>query len=109
MRSNAVLDRDGVLAVVERYRVALSELVDLPLDGLGLADLFAVVDAMQAGRCQTSAVEHEVLNQIAVQATPEQVGNSLPKYLADRLRVRPGEARRRIADAESWAAHRADR
>ena len=100
MRSNAVLDRDGVMAVVDRYRVALSELVDLPLDGLGLADLFAVVDAMQAGRCQTPAVEHEVLNQIAVQATPEQVGNSLPKYLADRLRVRPGEARRRIADAE---------
>ena len=104
MRSNAVLDRDGVMAVVERYRGALSELVNLPLDALGVADLFAVLDATETGRCQTPVIEHQAINRIAAQATPEQIGRSLKKTLAARLRIRPGEARRRIADAEMLGA-----
>ena len=100
MRSTRVLTRDAVMAAVDRYRAALAELVTFPLDGLDVRDLFAVVDAMQTGRCQTPAVEHEALRLIGLQATPEQIGKSLPKYLADRLRIRPGEARRRVADAE---------
>ena len=104
MRSNAVLDRDGVLAVVERYRGAVTELVNLPLDALGVADLFAVLDATETGRCQTPVIEHQAINRIAAQATPEQIGRSLKKTLAARLRIRPGEARRRIADAEMLGA-----
>ena len=53
MRSNAVLDRDGVMAVVERYRAAVTELVNLPLDALGVADSFAVLDATETSRCQS--------------------------------------------------------
>ena len=104
MRSNAVLDRDGVLAVVERYRGAVTELVNLPLDALGVADLFAVLDATETGRCQTPVIEHQAINRIAAQATAEQIGRSLKKTLAARLRIRPGEARRRIADAEMLGA-----
>jgi len=100
MRSTRVLTRDAVMAAVDRYRAALNELVTFPLDGLDVRDLFAVVDAMQTGRCQTPVVEHEALRLIGLQVTPEQIGKSLPKYLADRLRIRPGEARRRVADTE---------
>src|ERR1700730_11032516 len=100
MRSTLVLTRDAVMAAVDRYRAALAELVTFPLDRLAGRDLFAVVDAMQTGRCQTPAVEHEALRLIGLQVTPEQIGKSLPKYLAAGLRNRPGEARRRVADAE---------
>ena len=92
MRSNAVLDRDGVMAVVERYRAAVTELVNLPLDALGVADLFAVLDATETSRCQTPVIEHRAINRIAAQATAEQIGRSLKKTLAARLRIRPGDA-----------------
>ena len=112
MRSTAVLTRDAVMAAVDRYRAALADLVALSVDGMSLdrlsvRDLFAVLDAMQTGRCQTPGVEHEALRLIGSQATPEQIGTSLPKYLADRLRIRPGEARRRVADAEMLAGRTA--
>ena len=95
------------MAVVDRYRAALTDLVGLPLDGLDVPDLFAVLDAVETGRCQTPVVEHRAINQIARQATPQQIGKSLKKLLAERLRIRPGEARRRIADAEMLGARTA--
>jgi hypothetical protein len=100
MRSNTVLDRDGVMAALERYRAAISELVDMPLDALDIPDLFTVLDTLQSGRCQVPVIEHHAINKIAAQARPEQIGRSLKSVLADRLRIRPSEARRRIADAE---------
>ncbi len=100
MRSNSVRDRDGVLAVVERYRAAVVELIGLQLDAVEVPDLFAVLDAMETARCQAPVIEHQAINQIAQRATPQQIGKSLPKLLADRLRISRGEARRRIAHAE---------
>ncbi len=88
------------MAVVERFLKSAAELVDLPLNVLGVADLFAVVDAVETGRCRLPVIEHQAINRIAGTATPEQVGGSLKKTLAARLRIRPSEARRRIADAE---------
>jgi hypothetical protein len=66
MRSTQVLTRDAVMTAVDRYRAALADLVTLPLDGLDVPDLFAVLDAMQTGRCQTPAVEHEALRLIGL-------------------------------------------
>src|SRR5215471_2246988 len=100
MRSSQALDRDGVMAVLERYRAAVSELVELRLDALDVPDLFVVLDTVEAGRCQVPVIEHDALNKIAAQATPAQIGKSLKKVLADRLRITRGEAGRRIADAE---------
>lgn len=95
------------MAVVERFGAAVTELVALRLDALDVPDLFAVLDATEAGRCQLPVIEHQAINQIAAQATPEQIGRSLKKVLAARLRIRPGEARRRIADAELLGERRA--
>ena len=104
MRSKLASGRDAVMAVLDRYRMIVSELVDLPLDALAVPDLFAVLDTMETGRCQVSGIEHQAINRIAAQATPEQIGTSLKKVLAERLRIRPGEAKRRIGDAERLGA-----
>jgi len=96
-----------VMAVVERYRAVMAELMELGLDALDVPGLFAVLDATEAGRCQLPVIEHQAINQISAQATPEQIGRSLKKVLAARLRIRPGEARRRIADAELLGQRRA--
>ncbi len=91
------------MAVIDRYRAVVSELADLPLDALDVPDLFTLLDTTEAARCQVPVIEHRAINRIAAQATPEQIGKSLKKVLADRLRIKPGEARRRIADAEMLA------
>ncbi|MBV9515364.1 MAG: HNH endonuclease [Mycobacteriaceae bacterium] len=100
MRSNIGVGPGGVRAVLERYRAAVSELVELRLDALEVPDLFAVLDTTQAERCRVPMAEHQAINRIVEQATPEQIGNSLKKVLADRLRITRSEAGRRIADAE---------
>ena len=99
--------RSSTMAVVEQFRAAAAELLDLQLDALGVPELFAVLDATETVRCQIPVVEHQAINKIAAQATPEQIGGSLKKTLAARLRIRPGEARRRIADAEMLGARTA--
>ena len=91
MRSNAVTDRDGAMAVLERYRMAVSDLAKLPMDVLGIPDLFTVLDTVQTARCQVPGVEHRAINEIAARATPEEIGRSLKKVLADRLRITPGK------------------
>ncbi|MBV8966436.1 MAG: hypothetical protein JO191_09705, partial [Mycobacteriaceae bacterium] len=95
MRSNIGVGPGGVRAVLERYRAAVSELVELRLDALEVPDLFAVLDTTQAERCRVPMAEHQAINRIVEQATPEQIGNSLKKVLADRLRITRSEAGRR--------------
>jgi len=103
MCSNQVLDRDAVLAVVDRYRAAVTELVNLRLDALGAADLFAVLEATETGRCQTPVIEHRAINRIAAQATPEQIGRSLKTTLATRLTpLHHGGGGRRPRSISRW-------
>lgn len=104
MCSNRLFDRDEVMAVVERFQAAVTELINLPVDVLGVPDLFAVLEAVESGRCRLPAIEHQAINAVAAQATPEQIGRSLKTVLADRLRIRPSDASRRIADADNLGA-----
>jgi hypothetical protein len=97
MRSNGSVGRDAVIAAVHDYRSAVATLAALPpaaLDALDMSELCAVLDTMETGRCQTPVIEHAAINALASAATPEQIGGSLKKYLADRLRIRPAGASR---------------
>jgi uncharacterized protein DUF222/HNH endonuclease len=60
----------------------------------------------QAWRRRLPAGEHELINELA-RASGEEVGGSLACVLADRLRVRRGEAARRIAEAADLGPRRA--
>jgi hypothetical protein len=109
MCSNVLPSRDQVLGLVDDYRSAVTALAALPpaaLDALNFPDLAAVLDTMETGRRQTPVLEHAALNALTAVATPEQVGGSVKRYLADRLRIHPAEAHRRIADAEALGARR---
>jgi hypothetical protein len=46
------------------------------------------------------AMRHELINQLAATATPEELGGSLPHALAYELRINRREATRRIHEAE---------
>ncbi len=50
---------------------------------------------------------HQLINQLAGQATREELGGKLSDVLADRLHITPGEATRRIAEAADLGPRRA--
>ena len=86
-------------AVLDRYRAVCAELAGLRLDTLTTPEQFAVLEAIETGRRQLPVLEHEAISRIAARAGPGEIGGSLKQVLADRLRISPAEARRRIADA----------
>ncbi|HZA09319.1 DUF222 domain-containing protein, partial [Mycobacterium sp.] len=100
MRSNEVPDRDGVAAVLDRYRAASQELAALDVDALTTPELFSVLEGAETGRRMLPVIEHRAINLVDERATPVELGGSLPNALADRLRITPAEARRRVRDAE---------
>jgi hypothetical protein len=52
------------------------------------------------------APQHALINQLAAQASGEELGATLPSALADRLRITKAEAGRRIAEAEDLGPRR---
>ena len=53
------------------------------------------------------AVEHPLINQLAEQADPTELGGKLPAALANRLRISRAEASRRIHEAADLGERRA--
>jgi len=100
MRSNEVPDRDGVTAVLDRYRASCAEMAARSLDALTTPEWFSVLDVVETGRRMMPVVEHQAITQIAEHAVPAEIGGPLPQVLADRLRITKAEASRRIKDAE---------
>jgi Domain of unknown function (DUF222) len=78
----------------------------LDVDGLSNAERTELLQRRQAWRRRLPAGEHELINELA-RASSEELGGPLAHVLADRLRIRRSEARRRIAEAADLAARRA--
>src|SRR5215211_4695274 len=93
MRSNEVPDRDGVTAVLDRYRASCAEMAARSLDALTTPEWFSVLDVVETGRRMMPVVEHQAITQIAEHATPAEIGGPLPQVLADRLRITQGRGR----------------
>lgn len=97
---------DPLTAAFDALDTALDRVVDLPLDALNTAERFTVLGRIEKLRCRLPAVEHDVINELARQATPAELGGKLPHALADRLHISRPEATRRIRDAEHLGARR---
>jgi hypothetical protein len=67
----------------------------------------ALLDRGETLRRMLPALDHESINQLAAYASAEELGGTLRAVLADRLRIRRGEAARRIAEAADLGPRRA--
>ena len=99
MCSSEVPDSEGVSAALDRFRASCAELAALPMDALSTPERFAVLQGIETGRRQLPAAEHQAINAIIAVATPAEIGGAPHAVLAQRLRISPAEARRRIRDA----------
>src|SRR6201998_1031590 len=58
-----------------------------------------LLERLERATRRLRAPGHELINQLAEQAGPEELGGRLAHALADRLRITRGEASRRVAEA----------
>ena len=58
-------------------------------------------------RRRMPVIDHGLINQLAARADDTQLGATLPRALADRLRITRGEANRRVAEAADLGERRA--
>ena len=80
--------------------------LDLTFDVLTTPERLAVLERFEGFRRQQPAIEHALINQLAEQADPAELGGKLAPALANRLRISRAEASRRICSRFSSTASR---
>jgi hypothetical protein len=104
MRSDS---REEIVAVFDGLEAYLKRALDLSFEVLTTPERLALLERCETVRRRLPAVEHPLINQIGEQASETELGGTLRFALADRLRITPGEASRRIHDAEDLGPRRA--
>jgi Domain of unknown function (DUF222) len=101
MSSGVVSDREEVLAVVTRWEQAQAEMAGLSFAALTGPDVIAIQNRLEKGYRSQPAVDHKLIYQLTSQNTPTELGaNTWPKVLAEALHISPGEAKRRLKQAD---------
>src|ERR1700712_5319521 len=104
MRSSS---REEVVAVLDALEAAYKRALDLTFDALTTPERLAVLERFEGFRRQQPAIEHALINQLAEQASPSELGGKLAPVLADRLRISRAQASRRGHEAEDRGQGRA--
>lgn len=99
-------NRDVIRERFDALAAGLDAVLDLDFSTLTGPEHLAVLERVERIRRRLPAVEHPVINQLAAEADPVELGGKLCWALADRLRISRGEARRRISDAADLGLRR---
>jgi hypothetical protein len=97
------LDRDGLVTVLDRADAVVEELCELKLDALTTPERLRVLERLERLARRLPVPGHALINQLAEQANSEELGGKLRDALANRLRISPAEASRRVAEPRTWA------
>ncbi|OMC52077.1 hypothetical protein A5745_01960 [Mycobacterium sp. IS-2888] len=100
-------DRAEIEADYVGLRAAVSRILEHSYDALTTPERLALLDQLEHEARRLRAPGHQLINQLAGQATPEELGGKLPHALADRLHITRSDANRRIADASDLGPRRA--
>src|ERR1700724_1331011 len=100
-------DRGGIEADFAALHEVLSRIVAHSYDALTTPERLTCLDKLELEARRLVAPGHELINQLAGQASPEELGGKLSHVLADRLRITRGEANRRGGAAADLGPRRA--
>ena len=100
-------DREQVQEDFDALHSAVSRIVGHCYGALTTPDRLALLDRLEQETRRLRVPGHELINQLAEQATPAELGGRLAHALADRLRITRGEAARRVAEAADLGPRRA--
>ena len=80
---------------------------DMSFDVLTSPELLRMLERLEKVARRLPAIGHQLINQLAEQPPPEELGGKLSHVLADRLRITRSEANRRITEAADLGPRRA--
>ncbi len=91
--------REEIVEVFDAAEAVLDRLCGLTFDALTTREWLALLDRCERIRRQLPAVEHPLINHVARQATPEELGGKLSHAIAEWTLISRAEAGRRIHEA----------
>jgi hypothetical protein len=104
MRSSS---REDIVEVLDALEADYKRALDQTFDVLTTPERLRVLERWEQMRRWQPAVEHALINQLAEQADPTELGGKLAPALANRLRISRAEASRRIHEAADLGQRRA--
>ena len=100
-------DREQVQEDFDALHSVVSRIVGHCYGALTTPERLALLDRLEQETRRLRVPGHELINQLAEQATPAELGGKLSHMLADRLRITRGAAARRVAEAADLGPRRA--
>jgi hypothetical protein len=91
--------REEIVEVLDALEAGYKRALDLTFDVLTTPERLRVLQRWEQMRRWQPAVEHALINQLAEQADPTELGGKLAPALANRLRISRAEASRRVHEA----------
>ena len=104
MRSSG---REEIVEVLDALEADYKRALDLTFDALTTPERLAVLESLERFRRWQPTIEHPLINQLAEQSDPTELGGKLAPALANRLRISRAEASRRVHDAADLGERRA--
>jgi hypothetical protein len=99
--------REEIVAVLDALDADLDRSCALSFDALTNPERLRILMRLEKMARRLPVPGHELINQLAQQASQEELGAKLSDALADRLHITRGEATRRIAEAADLGPRRA--
>jgi hypothetical protein len=94
-----VIDREALSTAFDIIDAAVDDLTGNDCDALATRKQFAMLKRCEKVRRRLPAIEHPLINSLARQATPEELGGKLSHAIAEATLISRGEAARRIREA----------
>ncbi len=99
MGAAGVVDLEAITAAFDAVDAAVDAVLGLNVDALGTYDQLLLLERCEKARRRIPAIEHPLINNLARQATPEELGGTLAHAIADWALISRAEASRRINHA----------
>ena len=99
MSSDGIIDRDAITEAFDALDDALDGVGDLSFDALTPRECLALLGRCEKVRRRLPVAEHKLINHVARQATPAELGGKLSHAIAESTLISRAEASRRIKEA----------
>jgi hypothetical protein len=99
MGTGGIVDREAITAAFAALDSAVDGVLGLGFDVLSTRELLALLERIERVRRRLPVAEHALINLLARQATPAELGGKLAHAIADWTRISRPEAGRRIDEA----------
>jgi Domain of unknown function (DUF222) len=99
--------REQIGQALDALEADVDRVCGLSFDALTTPERLRILVRLEKVARRLPTPGHQLINQLAEQASPEELGGRLSRALADRLHITAGEAGRRVAEAADLGPRRA--